>query len=325
MLTSEILNPNALQKILPLSADCQRQIQTFREAIASIIQGSSSQILVIAGPCSIDNESSALEYAVRLKEIQKSSSFFLCMRVYCEKPRSRLGWKGYAYPDATESDPAKTIFRARALMLKINAMGIPIATEFLDPFLKNYYQDLVSWGSIGARTALSQVHRQLASDCDFPVGIKNTVYGQIDGAINGAYAASKAQEYFALNEYGNICLKKSAGNPYAHVVLRGGISGPNNTETIIKETSWKLEQAGLLSRIILDCSHGNSTKENCLQSENFKKALQWIVRGNRSICGLMLESYLQAGRQDEDDVFRRYGVSITDPCLGWEETAALLS
>ncbi len=321
----EILNPNALQKILPLSAECQRQIQSFRETVASIIQSRSSQLLVITGPCSIDDESSALEYATRLKELQLSSPFLLCMRVYCEKPRSRLGWKGYAYPDAMESDPFKTILRTRSLMLKIASMGIPIATEFLDPFLKNYYQDLVSWGSIGARTALSQVHRQLASGCDFPVGIKNTVYGQIDGAINGVYAASKGQEYFALNEHGNLCLKKSAGNPYAHVVLRGGISGPNNTEKIIKETSWKLEQLALPSRIILDCSHGNSTKENCRQGENFKQALHLITKGNQSICALMLESYLEGGRQSEDEVVRRYGVSITDPCLSWEETAQLLT
>lgn len=327
---TDLPSPFALKREMVLSKRGANFIFSSRKRAADILSGKDPRIACIVGPCSIHNLDSALEYAKRLKELSHESerSLFLVMRVFCEKPRTRSGWKGLIYdPDLDGTcDLAKGLRLARSLFLALADLQIPAATEFLDPLIAPYLDDLVTWGFIGARTSASQPHRQLASSLPFPVGFKNNVYGEISGAINGILNARTPHTYFGINESGSIAALRSRGNPFTHLVLRGSESKPNFDEGSIALTCGDLKHHGLEERLLVDCSHGNTAKDHRRQGEVFQDLLAQIQRGNKSIAGVMLESHLIAGNQRhfEDPACLSYGLSITDSCIGWEETEELL-
>jgi 3-deoxy-7-phosphoheptulonate synthase len=250
------------------------------------------------------------------------------MRVYCEKPRTASGWKGFLYDPLLDGSHAMHlgIEWTRQLMLDLAAMQVPIATEFLDPLTAFYYDDLVTWGSIGARTASSQIHRNLASALSMPIGFKNGVAGNIAAAINGALAASHPHTYMRICDNGKPTISRTAGNPDAHIVLRGGESGPNYDPASVSEALMHLEHVKLPPRLLIDCAHGNSDKNDERQSVIFRSIIHQILEGNANIRGIMLESHLHAGNQPlmASPSPLRYGVSVTDPCLDWDSTAHLI-
>ncbi len=323
-------SPFALKSEMALSLTQKRFISASRNRASDILRGKDPRIACITGPCSIHDISSAVEYAKRLKEIsfETERSFFLVMRVFCEKPRTRSGWKGLIYdPDLDGTcDLAKGLRLARSLFLMLADLQIPAATEFLDPLIAPYFDDLITWGFIGARTSASQPHRQLASSLPFPVGFKNTVYGEIGAALNGIHNARDPHVYFGIGEGGGIAALRSKGNPSTHLVLRGSETKPNFDMDSISRACIELAHHGLESRLLVDCSHGNSAKDHRRQGTVFQNLLAQIEKGNRSIAGLMLESNLTAGNQRhlEDPATLSYGLSITDSCIGWEETEELL-
>lgn len=301
-----------------------------RQTINNILSGIDPRLLLIIGPCSIHDLISAREYAEKLKELASALSpqFFVVMRVYCEKPRTTAGWKGFLYdPFLDGSNQIKAgIELTRKLLLDLADLGVPAATEFLDPLTAYYYDDLISWGSIGARTSSSQTHRQLASSLTMPMGIKNGIAGNISAAIDGVIAASHPHTYLGINIAGVKSIIRTNGNQNAHIVLRGGESGPNYDPLSVSSALSKLEQAGLPPRLIIDCSHHNSNKLHFHQTAVFQSALQQIIEGNTNIRGCLIESHLFAGSQalTPDPKKLEYGISITDPCLDWKTTRHLL-
>lgn len=319
-----------LKTRLPLRAPQQLFIEQSRQTVRSILNGLDSRLLLIVGPCSIHDLASAKEFAIHLRELsaEVSSQFVLIMRVYCEKPRSASGWKGLLYDPFLDGSHAMHvgIEWTRQLLLDLAAFGIPTATEFLDPLTAFYYDDLITWGSIGARTSSSQPHRQLASALEMPVGFKNGIAGNISSAIDGALTASRPHAYMRICENGRPIFVKTSGNLDGHVVLRGGESGPNYHATSVAETLMRLEQTQLPPRLLIDCSHQNSGKRYDRQSEVFQSALHQIIEGNTAIRGMMLESHLHAGNQLllPDPSKLQYGISITDACLDWHSTAQLI-
>lgn len=296
-----------------------------RISFSNILNGTDPRFVIILGPCSIDDPKAALDYAHRLSQLQKEveSHFLLLMRVYLEKPRTSHGWSGFLNEPNRQFNPEEGIRLGRKLLLEIGSLGIPIATEFLSPFTAPYLQDLITWGSIGARTSTSVLHRQLASQLPMPVGFKNSLDGCIPSAINGIKMASLPQTSFGLNPDGHISLITSKGNPDCHLVLRGGtFTGPNYDIPSIKNALQLLEDANLPQKILIDCSHQNSGKNPKRQIEVFKKVMRYREKGIKSIFGCMLESYIQGGSQKTPI---HYGQSLTDPCISWEETYKLVT
>ncbi len=327
---TDLPSPFALKREMALSAKVAQFIRSSRKQAADILLGKDPRIACIAGPCSIHDLPSALEYARRLKELSRETerSFFLVMRVFCEKPRTRSGWKGLIYdPDLDgTADLAKGLRLARSLFLSLADLQIPVATEFLDPIIAPYFDDLITWGFIGARTSASQPHRQLASSLPFPVGFKNTVYGEVGAALNGIHSARTPHVYFGIGESGSIAALRSHGNPLTHLVLRGSDAKPNFDGESVKAACTDLGRHGLEPRLLVDCSHGNSAKDHRRQGAVFQDLLAQIEEGSRAIAGVMLESNLVAGSQrlSVDPASLNYGLSITDSCIGWEETEELL-
>ena len=314
----------------PLKERARLFIEKSRATIVRILNGEDPRLLLIVGPCSIHDPQSAQEFALKLKRLASSlsSHFFFVMRVYCEKPRTISGWKGFLYDPFLDGSYATHIGieKTRALFLQMADLEIPTASEFLDPLAAFYYEDLVTWGSIGARTATSQTHRQLASQLPMPIGLKNGIAGNISAAVNGVLSASHSHTCMRLGEQGNLLLVQTPGNPHAHVVLRGGESGPNYDPESIQETLNQLQKHHLPSRLIVDCSHHNSEKKYERQAKVFQSLIHQISQGNQHIRGIMLESHLFAGNQPfpHQPCQLEYGISITDPCLDWESTADLL-
>lgn len=286
------------------------------------------RLLVITGPCSIHDLSSAREYARRLKALSDSVSerAFLVMRVYAEKPRTVKGWKGLLYdPHLDGSDDIKTgIYWTRELFLELAEMQVPAATEFLDPLFAPYIDDLVTWGFIGARTVSSQTHRQLASSLSMPIGFKNDLEGNVDHAIHGIIAARHRHTYLGINSDGRTSSMKSLGNPFAHAVLRGSLEAPNYDSATVNHTVNKLRDMGLPTRLIIDCSHGNCNRQPEKQADVFHSVLEQIERGNQHILGLMLESHLEAGNQALSEKISP-SISLTDPCIAWSTTEELIA
>lgn len=317
-----------LKSRLPVSSLQQAFIEQSRLTLERILNGADPRLLIIVGPCSIHDSASAKEYALQLRELASSisSQFFVVMRVYCEKPRTIAGWKGYLYdPFLDGSNQIKAgIEKTRQLLLDLAEMGIPAATEFLDPLTAYYYDDLITWGSIGARTSSSQTHRQLASGLSMPIGFKNGIAGNVSAAVDGVIAASHPHTYLGVNENGSKSIIRTKGNHAAHIILRGGESGPNYDPLSVSQALGKLEQASLMQRVIIDCSHHNSNKIYFHQTVVFQSILQQIIEGNTNIRGCMLESHLFAGCQPLTSAQLNYGVSITDPCLDWKTTSHLL-
>lgn len=301
-----------------------------RKQIARILDGTDPRLLLIIGPCSIHDVKAAKEYATRLKTLAEavSSSFFIVMRTYFEKPRTTLGWKGMLYDPHLDGsyDMAAGIRLARELLLDLAEMQIPTATEFLDPAAPPFLSDLISWSCIGARTAESQIHRQFASGLPMPVAFKNNTCGNVDVAIHGVLTAAVSHTFLGINDIGQLSTMTTNGNPYAHIALRGGGQAPNYDEKSIARTLALLRKHALPERVIVDCAHDNSNRCHEQQSTVFKSVVEQYLDGNEAIRGLALESHLFGGSQPmaADKSQMQYAVSLTDPCLDWESTERLV-
>ena len=325
-----LLTPSEIKKQLPLNNNATQTVQLGRLQIQDILDRKDPRLLFIVGPCSIHDSDAAIGYATRLKELAKkvSDEIVVIMRVYFEKPRTSIGWKGLI------NDPylngsfmiEEGLKKARKLLISITEMGVATATEALDPVSVQYLSDLISWYAIGARTSESQVHRDLASGLSAPVGFKNGTDGDIEVAINALLAISKPHRFLGIDAQGRCAVTHTKGNTYGHVVLRGGGGNPNYEQTYIHEYEQLLEKNGLPGNIVVDCSHDNSNKDPAQQATVVRDCIEQISNGNRSIVGLMVESNLNWGNQpmSTDKAHLKYGVSITDACIDWLTTEQLL-
>jgi len=325
-----LLSPWVLSDELPVSETVTRRVARYRQTIKDIIHDDDKRLLIIVGPCSIHDPGAALEYAQRLKPLadELKQQLYIVLRVYFEKPRTVVGWKGLINdPDLDGSFNINRGLRvARKLLIEVSELGLPAASEFLDTTLGQYYAELISWGAIGARTVESQIHRELASGLSMPVGFKNRTDGDIKVAVDAISAARNSHWFPSLTHEGAPAILETTGNRYTHMVLRGGDrSGPNHDAGSIRQATEKLTESGLNPRLMVDCSHANSSKDPARQIEIAQTIAKNIAAGDRRVFGLMLESHLVAGRQDLNQYEPLvYGQSITDACLGFEETEALL-
>jgi 3-deoxy-7-phosphoheptulonate synthase len=317
----------ALKQRLPLSSRLAAQVHAHRQSIRAILDGRDPRLLVILGPCSLHDPRAALEYAERLARLAEEvkDDMLLVMRAYVEKPRTTVGWKGLAYdPHLDGSDDMATgLSLSRELMLDILEQGLPIATEVLQPMAAGYFDDLLGWAAVGARTTESQIHRELVSGLGLPVGFKNGTDGGVAVACDAIRSAAHAHRHFGVDAQGQAAIIDTAGNPDTHLVLRGGHSGPNHDRQSVARVQQALERAALHARIVVDCSHANSGKDPTRQPEVFNAVLDQRLEGNRALVGMMLEGHLFDGSQALGGTLR-YGVSVTDACLGWSSTEALL-
>ena len=325
-----LLTPKALKAELPLSKGLKQQIEKSRKIVSDIIHKRDPRQLVVIGPCSIHDPISALEYAKKLKILsdEVSDKLYIVMRVYFEKPRTTVGWKGLINdPNLNGTfDIEKGLRVARKLLLEIAELGLPLATEALDPITPQYLADLFSWSAIGARTTESQTHREMASGLSMAVGFKNGTDGNLAVAINAMQASAQGHSFLGISQTGQVTILHTKGNPDGHVILRGGKT-PNFESQYVQECEQALRKANLPEAIMIDCSHGNSNKDYRRQAIVAENVLQQLLNGNKSIIGLMLESHLFAGNQSSEQPFEQmqYGVSITDACIDWQTTEALLT
>lgn len=319
-------SPLEVLRKFSLSTPAVQFLKNSRSAIQDILDGKDDRFLIILGPCSIHDVNGALEFADRLKRLQEACpSFFFVMRTYFEKARTSYGWKGFLYDPYLNGTHqiSHGVAIVREFLLALAEKKIPAGCEFLDPSLQIYFKDLISWGCIGARTAASQIHRQLASGFDMPIGFKNTPEGSLDPAVHGILSASKPHTFLATNLEGKLGVQRTSGNSCTHLVLRGGERGPNFSPEDLAIAQDLLKKWQLPERIIVDCSHDNSKKQHELQLPAFSSVLHQMIEGNHAIRGAMLESYLLPGAQPLNHPLQ-YGVSITDSCLSWEMTETLL-
>ena len=320
-----LLSPEQVTKQLPITNEISSHVQASRQAIQNIIRGQEKRLIAIIGPCSIHNENAAIDYAQRLKPLadQYKEEMIVMMRVYFEKPRTNIGWKGFINdPYLNQSNAINEgIQKARQLLIDINQIGLPTATEFVDTITPQYIADLVAWSAIGARTTESQSHRMLASGLSMPVGFKNNTAGDIHSAVNAVIAASHPHCFLGVNEQGAGSIVKTLGNPDCHVILRGGSRGPNYDQKTIETTARLLEHHHLRNKIIIDCSHDNCNKDYQKQSTVINQLCTQLDNGNPYILGMMLESNLVAGKQTLNDPNElTYGQSITDGCIDLKDT-----
>ncbi|MAA74453.1 MAG: 3-deoxy-7-phosphoheptulonate synthase [Salinisphaeraceae bacterium] len=325
----EMISPDALLAEYPITDTASETIFNTRKAVQDILHGRDDRLLVVAGPCSIHDPQAALEYAEGLKEAaaRLSDRLLLVMRVYFEKPRTTVGWKGLINdPDMDDSFHInKGIRLARELLVKLNDMGVPAGVEFLDLISPQYLADLVSWGAIGARTTESQGHRELSSGLSCPVGFKNGTGGSIKIAVDAVGAAQHSHNFLSLTKEGHSAIFTTAGNEDTHIILRGGNNGPNFDADSIAAAVALLEQAGLPGRVMVDFSHANSRKQPRKQLEVGRDVAGQMAAGSNAVFGVMIESHLKEGNQKiEPGKPLEYGKSITDACLGWEDTLPLL-
>jgi 3-deoxy-7-phosphoheptulonate synthase len=324
-----LISPDALKEELPIGEASAQTVLNGRNVIQDIITRKDARLMVITGPCSIHDEQAALEYARRLIDLQQrvQKSIYLVMRVYFEKPRTTVGWKGLINdPNLDGSyDVIAGLKKARRLLGQITSMGLPTATELLDPFIPQYIAGLVCWAAIGARTTESQTHREMASGLSMPVGLKNGTDGNLDVALNAMIAAGSPQHFLGIDHKGQASVVRTTGNPYAHVVLRGG-RRPNYDSCSIREALDKLRAKELTEALVVDCSHSNSRKRFKEQGVAWKDVIQQRIAGNDAIVGLMLESNLHEGSQKNtgNPKTLAYGISITDACISWEMTEELI-
>lgn len=321
--------PKMLKEQLPVDDSVASTVGFGRREVEGILSGSDGRLLVIVGPCSIHDVDAALEYAEKLSSLRIELRDELCilMRVYFEKPRTTIGWKGFINdPHLDDScDIEHGLYYARKLLIDINAKGLPVATEFLDPITPQYVADVVSWAAIGARTIESQTHRQMASGLSMPVGFKNSTDGRLNVAIDAIRSAMHPHSFLGIDQEGFSSAITTKGNPYGHLVLRGGVSPNYDSESVLKAERL-LEKAGLAAVLLVDCSHANSGKKYSKQLKVWQNILDQKNAGNKSIVGVMIESNLCSGNQPfpENPEKLRYGVSITDECLSWDETVRML-
>ena len=321
-----LITPAELKRAIPISDKARETISQGRKAIENILERKDHRIIVVVGPCSIHDLDAANEYALRLKALadKVSDSLLIVMRVYFEKPRTTVGWKGLIN-DPFMNDSFKItdgLHIGRKLLHDVLEIGLPTATEALDPISPQYLQDLISWSAIGARTTESQTHREMASGLSSSVGFKNGTDGSLTVAINALQSVASPHRFLGINSDGRVSIITTRGNPYAHVVLRGGNGKPNYDSVSVSICEQELEQAGIAANIMVDCSHANSNKDHNLQPLVLENVSNQILEGNNSIIGVMIESHLNGGSQklssNPDEM--KYGVSVTDACIDWETT-----
>ncbi|KAA1193127.1 3-deoxy-7-phosphoheptulonate synthase [Pseudohalioglobus sediminis] len=325
-----LITPEQLWDELPMSDQVRETVADSRRIIWDILDGRDHRLFVVVGPCSIHDTEAALDYARRLKALadELGDTLYIVMRVYFEKPRTTVGWKGLINdPDLDDSfQIEKGLHIGRQLLLDILELGLPTSTEALDPISPQYLQDLISWSAIGARTTESQTHREMASGLSSAVGFKNGTDGSLTVATNALNSVSKPHRFLGINRQGQVSVFTTRGNAHGHIVLRGGSNGPNYDSVHIRLCEEALEQAGLARNIMVDCSHANSNKQPELQPLVVENVGNQILEGNESIVGLMIESNINAGNQSIPENLEdlQYGVSVTDGCIDWESTESCL-
>ncbi|MFR9801731.1 3-deoxy-7-phosphoheptulonate synthase [Pseudonocardia sp. RS010] len=324
---SPLLSPALLRDELPADDRVADVVTRGRADVVDVLDGRDDRLLVVVGPCSIHDPHAALDYAHRLatQAERLSGDLLVVMRAYFEKPRSTVGWKGLINDPGLDGsfDVNRGLRTARRLLLDITALGLPVGCEFLDPITPQFIADTVTWGSIGARTAASQVHRQLVSALSMPVGIKNGTDGDVQVAVDGIGAAAAPHVFMGINADGLAALVRTTGNPDAHVILRGGAAGPNYSADDVVDARARLSKAGLPERVVVDASHGNSRKDHVRQAGVVREIADRIAGGDTGVTGLMMESFLVEGNQSLDGELV-YGRSVTDKCMSWDTTAELL-
>ncbi|HSH41376.1 MAG TPA: 3-deoxy-7-phosphoheptulonate synthase [Arenicellales bacterium] len=325
-----LVSPNALRLEIPITKAAQQTILESRDTIPAILEGRDRRLLVVVGPCSIHDTRAALEYAERLQALRErySETLYIVMRTYFEKPRTTTGWKGLINdPHLDGSFDMETGLRlARRLLVDVASMGLPTATEILDPITPQYIDDALDWAAIGARTTESQTHRQMASGLSMPVGYKNSTTGSLEIAINAMRSARAPHAFLGIDGDGRTCIVRTTGNPWGHVILRGGQDKPNYDPANVAEAVETLKSAGLPTGLMVDCSHANSGKKHERQEVVWHSVVEQKAKGNHDLVGVMLESNLEEGNQPlgDDPSALRYGVSITDACVGWDKTEELI-
>lgn len=324
-----LITPDDLKSLLPVTDEISSVVARSRTAVKDVLANKDPRRLVIAGPCSLHDTEATLEYADKLAALQPKvqDKIQLVMRAYFEKPRTTLGWKGMLYdPHMDDSGHIEEGFKqARQLLLNISERGLALATEFLDPIVPQYIADLISWASVGARTTESQIHRQMASGLSMPVGFKNSTEGSLDAAIAAVNAASSGHAFMGIDGQGKVVVAMTAGNPFGHLVLRGGAQGPNFAAEYVAFAQVLLQRAKVPTGLIIDCSHANSCKDHTLQPAVALDVAQQIKTGSTLIAGIMLESFLGEGNQKLSDPNKiEYGVSVTDKCMSWDQTENLI-
>jgi len=325
-----LTTPEQLKARLPVTEEIREYVQEARHSVRAILERRDHRLLVVIGPCSIHDVDAAREYARRLKALseQVGDSLLLVMRAYFEKPRTTVGWKGLIndphLDDTFHIDEGLTL--ARQLLLDVASLGLPLATEALDPITPQYLQDLIAWSAIGARTTESQTHREMASGLSSAVGFKNGTDGSLDVAVNALQSVASPHRFLGINPAGQVAVLHTRGNPYAHIVLRGGTQGANYDATSISNCEQALQSAQLTPNIMVDCSHANSDKDHNRQPLVAHEICRQICAGNRSVIGLMIESHLREGNQKltRGGEGLDYGVSITDACIDWDTSVTLL-
>ncbi|OCG38271.1 MULTISPECIES: 3-deoxy-7-phosphoheptulonate synthase [unclassified Gilliamella] len=324
-----LITPEEIKQLYPLSHDLENQIALSRQTVVDILERRDHRLLIVCGPCSIHDPVAAIEYAHKLKRLsdEVKDHLFIVMRVYFEKPRTTVGWKGMINDPHMDSsfDIEHGLKKARKLLLDITQIGLPIATEALDPNTPQYIGDLISWSAIGARTTESQTHREMASGLSMPVGFKNGTDGSLDVAINAMKSASMPHRFVGINQQGQVTVLQTTGNSHGHVILRGGKT-PNYDAENVALCETQMKKAGLLPNLMVDCSHANSNKDYRNQPIVANSIIEQIEKGNNSIIGVMIESNLFEGNQPSEQLPEnfKYGVSVTDACINWEETDELL-
>lgn len=325
-----LVTPRDLKAELPLTPAAEATVLAGRQAAQDILAGLDSRLLAVVGPCSVHDFGEALAYAERLAALRArvAGRLEVQMRVYVDKPRTTVGWRGFLIdPDMTgANDMNAGLRRTRELMLRVSELGLPVATELLDPFAPQYLFDAVAWACLGARTAESQTHRVMASAVSAPMGFKNGTGGGLKLAVDAILAARHPHAFFTVDDDGRACVVHTRGNPHGHVILRGGRAGPNYAAPFVAEAAALMEAAGLTPAVMVDCSHANSGSDHTRQAAVWRDVLAQRLAGQGAIRGLMLESNLRPGKQaiPADLSQLQPGVSVTDACVGWEETEALL-
>lgn len=325
-----LVSPNALRLEIPVTEAAQRTILESRETIPAILEGRDRRLLVVVGPCSIHDTEAALDYAERLRVLREelSGTLYIVMRTYFEKPRTTVGWKGLINDPHLDGtfDMETGLRRARRLLVDVASKGLPTATEILDPITPQYIDDALDWAAIGARTTESQTHRQMASGLSMPVGYKNSTTGSLEVAINAMRSAREPHAFLGIDGDGRTCVVRTTGNPWGHVILRGGKDKPNYDPSNVADAVEVLRSAGLPTGLMVDCSHANSGKKHERQEVVWNSVVEQKAQGNHDLVGVMLESNLEEGNQElgDDPSNLRYGVSITDACVGWDKTEQLL-
>ena len=323
-----LISPNAMSKLVPTPEQSIQQVLAYRQQIRSCLEGRDDRLLVIVGPCSFHDLDAGLNYAEKLNRLRNelSDKLLIIMRVYFEKPRTTVGWKGLINdPNLDGSqDMAAGIRKARQALAAIAQLGLPAATEFLDPIVPQYTSDLVSWAAIGARTTESQTHREMASGLSMPVGFKNATDGSLDIAANAMVSAQAGHSFLGIDNNGHTSVVRTKGNKDVHIILRGGGGKSNYDHDSISQAHSLIQQKQNERRIMIDCSHGNSNKDYRRQPEVFREVLRMFKEGQRAILGMMLESFLVSGQQSIADKPLTFGQSVTDACIDFDTTEALL-